>query len=71
MVAGTVTSGRVVAGRAVLGGTGRAGEVAGGGSPQPCSSEASRQSGRRSQRYSWAMHSPLPQENSREVQGRR
>lgn len=47
--------------------------VHGGGgcvSPQPSSSEASRQSGRRSQRYSPATHSPLPQVNSREVQAR-
>ena len=67
MPGGVVSAGRaVVAGRAVLGGA-----VLGGGSAQPCSSDASRQSGRRSQRYSRAMHSPLPQENSRGVQGRR
>lgn len=39
-------------------------------SPHPSSSEASRQSGRRSQRYSRATHSPLPQENSPAVQAR-
>lgn len=62
-----VSAGRVVtAGRAVLINT-----VLGGGSAQPSSSDASWQSGRRSQRYSRAMHSPLPQENSRGVQGRR